>query len=500
MLKRDWKIKDDSRLSVTEDGGRYSICKDFTAKRLPFIFFYLLSLSLSFSIYSCKASYGSEQDAGCVSANISSFAGNVSDSEAIATAFKYLSKFTQRKLIIDVDVHIDNAILLPSNTILELQADIYQNDKYYDALNPLEEHSDKLYGNFDNVIRGANVTFDEDAIARLPALTYTAMGYVKGSKKIDHYVPIVYPKHVDQLNNIKIVGNNHKIVASKHVPIAYHTRITGGGYVGQEGEEEMRGDDWGSRGILMAFSNCKDVYIENVTLCDAHCYALSFDLCQNVEVKNISIYSPVDVDAEEDGIDIRTGCKHFNIDGVYAETGDDAIAINAGMYGGVNSRKYPLGNNRYLYPLEASINNYQGITDEDLDVCDIVVRNVKSKRVHWDGRTAIILADLGRTVSNVLFENFEELEGNRQRPENPTIRIYNITKNRTNDLLGKISDVKIVNVKAVTSNVVVKGELDCTNINMNNIVPKKGGRVYDFTIPGTSSKYKGYKYNQKIIQ
>ena len=136
------------------------------------------------------------------------------------------------------------------------------------------------------------------------------------------------------------------------------------------------------------------------------------------------------------------------------------------------------------------------MTDEDLDACDIVVRNVKSKRVHWDGRTAIILADLGRTISNVLFENFEELEGNRQRPENPTIRIYNITKNRTDDLQGKISDVKIVNVKAVTSNVVVKGELNCTNINLNNIIPKKGGKAYDITIPGTSSKYKGYSNNQ----
>ena len=444
--------------------------------------------------------YGCERDEGYVSVKVSSFTGKVSDSEAIVTAFDYLSKFNNKKLIVDEDVHIDNAILLPSNTILELQADIYQNDKYYDTLNPLAEQSDKLYGNFDNVIRGANVTFDEDAIAKLPAQTYTAKGYMKGRKTIDHYVPIVYPQHVDQLTNIKIIGNNHKIVASKHVPYGYHTRIVGGRFDGQEGEEEMRGDDWGSRGILMAFSNCKDVYIENVTLCDAHCYALSFDLCQNVEVKNISIFSLVDVDAEEDGINIRTGCKHFKIDGMYAETGDDAIAINAGMYGGVNSRKYPLGNNRYLYPLEASINNYQCMADEDLDVSDIVVRNVKSKRVHWDGRTAIILADLGRTVSNVLFENFEELEGNRQRPENPTIRIYNITKNRTDDLLGKISDVKIVNVKAVTSNVVVKGELDCTNISLKNIIPKNGGRAYDITIRGTSSKYKGYRNNQKIIQ
>ena len=357
--------------------------------------------------------------------------------------------------------------------------------------------SDKLFGNFDKVIRGANVTFDEEAITKLPAQTYTATGYVKGNKIIDHYVPIVYPSHIDQLTNIKIIGNHHKIVASKHVPYGYHTRITGGGYLGQEGEEEMRGDDWGSRGILMAFSNCKGVYIENVTLCDAHCYSLSFDLCQNVTVKDISIYSPVDVDAEEDGIDIRTGCKDFNIDKIYAETGDDAIAINAGMYGNLNSASYPLGNNRYLYPIEASINNYHGMSDDDLDVSDIIVRNVKSKRVHWDGRTAIILADLGRTVSNIVFENFEELEGNRQRPANPMIRICNITNNRTDDLLGKVRDIRINNIKAVTSNVVVKGELNCSNVQLNKIIPKEGGRAYDITIPGTypQKEYKGYRNN-----
>lgn len=458
-------------------------------KRL--FFFAVPMIVLAFII---PEAIGYAQKDNYVAVKISSYIGAGSDSEAIASALDHLSQYTYKKLIIDTDVYIDYAILLPSNIILELQADIYQNDKFYDTLDTLAGHSDKLYGNFDNVIRGANVTFDEDAIAKLPARTYTAAGHVKGEKTIDHYVPIVYPSHVEPLTNIKIIGNYHKIVASKHVPVGYHTRITDGEYINQEGEEEMRGDDWGSRGILMAFSNCEDVYIENLTLCDAHCYSLSFDLCRNVTVKDISIYSPADVDAEGDGIDIRTGCKFFDIDKVYAETGDDAVAINASMYGKINSASYPLGGNRYLYPLEASVNNYHSMSDEDLDVSDIIVRNVRSKRVHWDGRTAIILADLGRTVSNVLFENFEELEGSRQRPGNPTIRIYNIKKNRTDALLGKIRDVRINNIKAVTSNVVVKGELDCTNVQFGKLIPKEGGVAYDISFPGTDSlhEFKGY--------
>ena len=434
------------------------------------------------------------------SVNISSFKGIGSDSEAIESAFDYLSHYTYKRLIIDVDVFIDNAILLPSNTILELQADIFQNDKYYDTLDSIVEHSNKLYGNFDNVIRGANVIYDEEAIFKLPAQTYTASGYVKNGKIIDHYVPIEFPLQIAQLTNIKIIGNNHKIVASKHVPMGYHTRITGGEYANQEGEEEMRGDDWGSRGILMAFSNCSDIYIENVTLCDAHCYSLSFDLCKNVIVNDISIFSPVGIDAEEDGIDIRTGCKNININNIYAETGDDAIAINAGMNGNLSSMSYPLGNNRYLYPLEASINNYRFMSDEELDVCDVVVKNVKSKRVHWDGRTAIIFADLGRTISNVLFEDFEELEGSQQRPENPTIKLYNNTNDRPDSLLGIIKDVRIKKIKAITSNVVVEGRLDCSNVQLDSLIPKEKGKAYFINIPGTDSQqeYKGYVINRNL--
>ena len=466
------------------------MCNSLFSHKWSFFIYAVLFVALSIIVLSA-ANVTQADDYGEI--KISSFTESGSDSDAIAAALDYLAQFTYKKLIIDVDVHVDYAILLPSNITLELQADIYQNDKYYDTLDTLIDRN-KLYGNYDNVIRGANVTFNEEAISKLPAMTYTAKGWVKGKKVIDHYVPIIYPSHVEQLTNITIIGNNHRIVASKHVPVGYHTRITGGGYANFEGEEEMRGDDWGSRGILMAFSNCDDIYIENVTLCDAHCYALSFDLCKNVTVKGISIFSPKDLDAEEDGIDIRTGCKYFNIDKVYAETGDDAIAINAGMYGGLSSASYPLGNNRYLYPLEASINNYHGMSDDDLDVSGIVVRNVKSKRVHWDGRTAIILADLGRTVSDVVFDGFEELEGSQQRPNNPTIRIFNVTKSRTDALLGKIRDVKINNVKAVTSNVVVKGELDCANVRLSKIIPKEGGKSYDISVPGEDSlkRYKGY--------
>ena len=46
------------------------------------------------------------------------------------------------------------------------------------------------------------------------------------------------------------------------------------------------------------------------------------------------------------------------------------------------------------------------MNDDELEVEDIIVRNLQSKRVTDDGRTALILARYNRKISKVLFENF----------------------------------------------------------------------------------------------
>ena len=414
------------------------------------------------------------------SVRISDFVSNtITDSEAIDAAFSFLSIFTYKRLIIDVDVHLDKALLLPSNTILELRADIYQNDY-----------------TFDNVIRTANVVFNEEEIKEL----------VDNYPEYHDYVPITYPENVPHQTNVKIIGNGYSVIASEHVPTGWHkTGEENGSPIGYE--EEMRGDDWGSRGILMCISNTENVYIENVTLKKAHCYSMSFDLCKNVRIRNVSIYSPIGVDAEEDGIDIRTGCKHFLIENIHAETGDDAIAINAAGTARIDSSKYTeregLGNNhRYLYPLEPSINNYgeyepsagfdyTGWHPEVLDVEDIVVRCVKSKRVHSDGRTAIILADLDRRISNVLLEDFHEMRGTLQASSNPMILIY-YGSNSVNYpelyVRTQISNVRLSRIESIKPDVTVECLALCLDGWANKIInTKEDGIVCWFGEPNPNA-------------
>lgn len=364
----------------------------------------------------------------------------LSDWEVIDKAVSYLSLTKNGRLIIDEDVTVDRAILLPSNFTLELQGDIYQADY-----------------SFDNVIRSANIVFDEVEIACVPSLSINTHAYV----------PISYPTSIERLSNIKIVGNNHKVVASKHVPSAYHPY--------NEAEEPMIGDDWGSRGMTIAFTNCYDVEISDLEIRDAHCYSVCFDLCNKVYVHDVSIYSPINVNAELDGIDIRTGCSDFLIENIHAETGDDSIAINSGAH---PATKYPC-RKRYLYPIEGGYRLWRTLSKEAFDISNITVRNVLCKRVDVDGRGVLILSDYGHIISDVILENIEELEGSLRTPDDTVVLIYG----GKNYVDNSISNVRINNVKAMEAGKVVTARCKCENVHLNKLYPKLRGVATSLYFP-----------------
>lgn len=364
----------------------------------------------------------------------------ISDWEVIDIAIGYLSRVNNKKLIIDEDITVDRAILLPSDFTLELEADIYQADN-----------------TFDNVIRSANVVFDENEVAQVPTLSISSRAYV----------PISYPENIEHLSNIRIVGNNHKIFASKQVPSAFHP-FNGA-------EEPMIGDDWGSRGMTIAFTNCDNIEIADLEIRDAHCYSICFDLCKKVHVHDISIYSPVNVDAELDGVDIRTGCFDFLIENIYAETGDDSIAINSGAH---PATKYPV-KKRYLYPIEGGYRMWPSLPAEAFNVNNIVVKNVLCKRVDVDGRGALILSNFGHEISDIVFENFIEPEGSLRTPDDTVILIYG-GKDYVED---SIHDVVINNIKATEAGKVVTVRCKCNNVWLSNLQPKPDGVATSIAFP-----------------
>ena len=115
---------------------------------------------------------------------------------------------------------------------------------------------------------------------------------------------------------------------------------------GKEGLKQ-RGD-WRNIMILLAYVD--GVRMEGFRLENGHCWAISFERVLNADLTNLELYSPevrvIDGKRKSvfnaDGIDLREGCKHFNISNIKAVTGDDPIALSAlqggkGESGDVNS-------------------------------------------------------------------------------------------------------------------------------------------------------------------
>ncbi len=115
---------------------------------------------------------------------------------------------------------------------------------------------------------------------------------------------------------------------------------------GKEGLKQ-RGD-WRNIMILLAYVD--GVKMEGFRLENGHCWAISFERVVNADLNHLELYTPevrvIDGKRKSvfnaDGIDLREGCKHFNISNIIAVTGDDPIALSAlqsgkGESGDINS-------------------------------------------------------------------------------------------------------------------------------------------------------------------
>lgn len=144
---------------------------------------------------------------------------------------------------------------------------------------------------------------------------------------------------IPPLSNIRIIGSGKAVLEGAARP-----RATGdsgknlgvqtfGTDVGKW-EESQRGD-WRNIGILLA--EVTGFTLENLTLVDSHCWAISLEYCRTGKINNIHFQSTgkktVDGRTEtilnQDGLDLRRGCRSIDIDGIYGHTGDDLVALTA---------------------------------------------------------------------------------------------------------------------------------------------------------------------------
>ncbi|MCR4577334.1 MAG: glycoside hydrolase family 28 protein [Clostridiales bacterium] len=133
----------------------------------------------------------------------------------------------------------------------------------------------------------------------------------------------------------------------------------------------------GVRPGLLHFIDCENVTIEGPTFTFSPFWTVHPTWCKNVIVRDITVKNPWDHAPNTDGCNLE-GCKRALIDGVYADTGDDAVCLKSGR---------DADGRRVNIPCE-----------------DIVVRHIVAQRSHG-GIT--IGSEMSGGVRNVLVEDCE---------------------------------------------------------------------------------------------
>jgi len=98
---------------------------------------------------------------------------------------------------------------------------------------------------------------------------------------------------------------------------------------------ESQTGDWRNIGILLAF--VQDFRIENLSIVDSHCWAISLERCAHGTLRDLDFASSgfkmIDGTRQtilnQDGIDLRLGCHDILIENITGYTGDDLIALTA---------------------------------------------------------------------------------------------------------------------------------------------------------------------------
>ncbi len=285
-----------------------------------------------------------------------------SDSERINQAIQAASRSGSRVRVPrnnaqrDDDIWLlDTAILVCSNTVLEL-------DQCHLKL------SDKCRDNF---IRSGNCGLGISDIQPISHVSICGIGQVL----------------LEGADHPRATGDSAKQLGQR----TYGTDA-GRAAVSQTG-------DWRNIGILLA--QVDHFRIENLTIKDSHCWAISLERCSFGRIADVHFESAgsklIDGRREtilnQDGIDLRQGCHDIHIERISGRTGDDLIALTniATRAGGAGS------DDSTMVSAEAPGPN------QDDDVRNIFLRNIAG---HSAGRHHVvrILNASGLRIYNVVLD------------------------------------------------------------------------------------------------
>ena len=110
---------------------------------------------------------------------------------------------------------------------------------------------------------------------------------------------------------------------------------------------------WSNNMIL--WINVSGIRVENLHIRNQRWWAINHIFCRNVVIRNIEFYAIPHV-RNMDGIDLRIGCNHFEIENITGRTGDDVIAMTA---------------------LKGKGEMERVVEGKDFDIHDVKLRNIK---------------------------------------------------------------------------------------------------------------------------
>ena len=180
---------------------------------------------------------------------------------------------------------------------------------------------------------------------------------------------------VSPLKNIHITGIGNAVLEGADVPRATgdsgkplykpgfipEGSVSFGSDAGKAGVRQK--GDWRNIGILL--TKIHNFSIENIRIRDSHSWGISLEACSNGRVRNIEFDSrngkkvngKWELFRNQDGLDLRRGCRDILIENITGKSGDDLIALTA-----LSSKRHQGSANKKI---------------SDDDICNVTIRNVR---------------------------------------------------------------------------------------------------------------------------
>ncbi|MBR2885640.1 MAG: hypothetical protein IKB93_12780 [Clostridia bacterium] len=198
------------------------------------------------------------------------------------------------------------------------------------------------------------------------------------------------------------------------------------------------------------FCNAERITIKDIRILNQRYWAFVFHYCSHGNISGIDFFAPHTV-RNQDGIDLRTGCSHFNIENLSGVTGDDVVALTC------------LSNPR------DEIMRKEGFDDS---IHNVVIRNIRAI-----SRCAFvrILNHDGKKIYNVLVEDI--MEGINIDPMDASAKEKGISLKQYNDIRRTNIGVIIGENKYFKDGNMAK-EGDTYNITVRNVFTRARAGVY----------------------